>query len=117
MINLNDLLNDVIKDATSVGFPMPTNLERKVYIDYKRYDRAGACYRYILPERYEIHLSETTLKADSNEIKSVLAHEVLHANFLTMEHNCFWKMFQQRMNVNLGYMIQEKYSWNKILKK
>ena len=119
MLAINDLhvmLYYVISDAISVGFPVPDSLSRKIYIDKNTYDRVGACYRYAFPERYEIHLSEATTCAKQNEIKNIIAHEVIHANFMTMEHNCFWQMYQQRMNINLGYNIQVKYSWSKIIK-
>ena len=89
---------------------------RKIYIDKKTYDRVGACYRYRFPDRYEIHLSEDTLKAKENEIKNIIAHEVLHTHFLTSEHNAIWKMYCNLMRNNLGYNIQIKYSWHKILK-
>lgn len=115
MSDLNSILYNVIMDAISIGFPVPDSLERKVYIDKNTYDRVGACYRYSFPERYEIHLSEATKKAKLNEVKSIMAHEVLHANFMTMEHNCFWKMYQKRMNDTFGYNIKIKYSWNEII--
>ena len=116
MLNLNNILESVIQDAISIGFPVPEGLSRDIVIDKKRYDRVGACYRYRFPTRYEIHLSETTQKAKLHEIKNIIAHEVLHTNFMTMEHNCFWKMYQQRMNEEFGYNIQIKYEWHKILK-
>lgn len=116
MNNLNQLLNDVIKDAKDVGFPISENLERKIYIDKQTYDRVGACYRYRFPERYEIHLSEDTLKAKPKEIKNIIAHEVLHSNWLTMEHNIFWKTYGDCMHKKFGYNIQTKYSWHQILK-
>lgn len=116
MINLNILLQEVIKDAESVNFPVCKSLSLKIIIDTKRYDRVGACYRYKCPERYEIHLSEAVKKANTSVIKSIIAHEVLHAHFLTMEHNCFWRMYQQRMNEQYGYDIQVKYSWQQILR-
>ena len=116
MVNLNIILNKVIVDAKSVGFPVSENLDNKIYIDKKRYDRVGACYRYKFPEKYEIHLSEDVQKASVNNIESVIAHEVLHSNFLTMEHNYFWEMYRQRMNNKFGYNIQVKYSWLQILK-
>lgn len=115
MLNLNNLLLDIILDAKHVGFPVPDNLDRKIVIDKNTYDRVGACYRYRLPERYEIHISEATKYAKLHDIKSIIAHEVLHANLMTMEHNCFWKMYQARMN-DLGYDIKIKYEWSKILK-
>jgi hypothetical protein len=117
MTDVNKLLDEVIMDAISIGFPVSENLQRKIYIDYKRYDRVGACYRYNFPEKYEIHLSEDTLRAKSNEIKNIIAHEVLHSYFLTMDHNSLWRTYQQLMNAKLGYNIQIKYSWYKIINK
>ena len=114
--DLTILLDDVIRDATSVGFPVPDCLERKIYIDKQQYDRVGACYRYPYPERYEIHLSEDTLRAKEYEIKNILAHEVLHASFFTIEHNMIWKMYCDLMKAKHGYNIQIKYSWHKIIK-
>lgn len=116
MDDLLNMLNNVINDAIVVGFPISNNIERKIYIDKKRYDRVGACYRYRFPERYEIHLSEATLRAKQNEIKNIIAHEVLHTNFLTSDHNFIWKMYCDLMSDKFGYNIQVKYSWHKILK-
>lgn len=115
MNKFNYMLIEVINDATSIGFPISRNLDKTIYIDKGIYDRVAACYRYVVPEKYEIHLSELTLQAKKNEIKNIIAHEVLHSHFLTMEHNEFWKMYCARMNQKFGYEIQEKYSWHKIL--
>lgn len=117
MTNLDNLLKDVIDDAISVGFPIPDSLEHKIYLDKDRYDRVGACYRYICPERYEIHLSEATAKANINEIKNIIAHEVLHSCFLSMDHGPIWTMYRDLMNDKFRYDIKIKYSWHEILKK
>lgn len=116
MINLNNMLNEVINDAISVGFPISKSLERKIYIDKQRYDRVGACYRYPYPERYEIHLSEDVTRANVNDIKNIIAHEVLHSYFLSMDHGYMWSMYQNLMNTKCKYNIQVKYSWCEILK-
>ena len=116
MDDLNKILVEVINDAISIGFPVPDSLERKIYIDKATYDRVGACYRYRLPEKYEVHLSEKTLLAKEIEIKNIIAHEVLHTHFLTANHNWIWKMYCDIMHDKLGYNIQTKYSWHKILK-
>ena len=113
--DLNFILNDVINDALNVGFPVPNSLERQIYIDKNVYDRVGACYRYKYPERYEIHISESALKATKYHLKNIIAHEVLHANFVTMQHNIFWKMYCGLMHDKFGYNIQIKYSWNEIM--
>ena len=116
MINFNSLLNEVINDAIKIGFPIPKSLDRKIYFDEERYDRVGACYRYPYPEKYEIHLSKTVAKAKINEIKNIIAHEVLHTNFLTMNHGDIWSVYCNLMNTKLKYNIKVKYSWNEILK-
>lgn len=113
--NLNHIMNDVINDAISVGFPVSIHLDRHIHIDKNTYDRVGACYRYRFPERYEIHLSEATLRARCTEIKNIIAHEVLHTHFLTMEHNLMWQMYCDLMKDKFGYNIQVKYSWHNIL--
>ena len=116
MVDLNQLLNEVINDASSIGFPISNNLEKKIYIDQKTYDRVGACYRYPYPERYEIHLSAPVVKAKTKEIKNIMAHEVLHSSFLSMDHGFIWSMYKDLMNTKLKYNIRTKYSWHEILK-
>lgn len=117
MTNLDNMLEDVIKDAKSVGIPISDKIEPKVCIDKKRYDRVAACYKYPFPIKYEIHLSSDTLRATEMEIKNIVAHEVLHTCFLSMGHDIPWRIYQKTMNEQLGYNIQAKYSWHKIIKK
>lgn len=116
MVNLEQMLDDVINDAISIKIPISNKIERKIYIDKNQYDRVGACYRYWLPEKYEIHLSEDTMRVPKKEIKNIIAHEVLHTCFLTMEHNFIWEKYKCLMNNQLGYNIQVKYSWRKLLR-
>ena len=117
MIDLNKMLNDVINDAKSIQIPVSDNIERKIYIDKKQYDRVGACYRHWFPQKYEIHLSEDAMRAPKKEIKNIIAHEVLHTCFCAMEHNVIWNSYKHLMNRRLGYNIQVKYSWKKLLGK
>ena len=112
MHDLNNILHIVINDAIDIGFPVPDTLERKIYIDKKQYERVAACFRYKYPEKYEIHLSEDTLRANKTEIKNIIAHEVIHANFLTMTHNIMWKMYCKLMQEKFGYNIQIEYYRN-----
>ena len=116
MININDLLIDVINDAIKIGFPISDNLERKIYFDKDRFDRVGACYRYPYPEKYEIHLSDYAKNAKINEIKNIIAHEVLHSSIFSMDHNYIWTLYKNMMNNKFGYNIKVKYSWKQILK-
>ena len=115
-MDLNILLKKIINDAISIGFQVSPNLRTEVYIDDKRLDRVGACYRYIFPEKYEIHLSKDVLRAKEHDLKSIIAHEVLHANIFTMEHNYIWEAYKNLMNDKFGYNIKVRYSWHEILR-
>lgn len=117
MIEINNLLVRVINDASNIGIPISDNIDNTIYIDEKRYDRVAACYKYTFPTRYEIHLSYDTLRAKESDIKNIIAHEILHTCFLSMDHGMPWSIYQKQMNNLLGYDIQEKYSWHNIIKK
>lgn len=117
MTDFNKLLKDVMSDAGSLGIPISDKIIPTIYIDKKRYDRVAACYKYPFPQKYEIHLSHDTLRASESEIKNIIAHEVLHTCFLSMDHEYPWKMYKNLMNDKLGYNIQTKYSWHKIILK
>ena len=116
-MNPDKLLQCVINDANSIKIPISDKIEPIIFIDNKRYDRVAACYKYPFPMKYEIHLSKDTLRAEQIEIKNIIAHEVLHTCFLSMDHGIPWKIYQKCMNEKLGYNIKEKYSWHKIIKK
>lgn len=115
MIDVNKLFFNVLNDVISIGAPISTKIIPTICIDEDRYDRVGACYRYKSPERYEIHLSSDTLRADESEIKSIIAHEILHTCHLGMEHDGIWNIYRNKMNNCLGYNIQIEYSWKKII--
>jgi hypothetical protein len=117
MNDLNKLLQNVISDAMKLGIPVSNAIEPNLCIDEKRYDRVAACYKYSFPTKYEIHLSRDTLRAKEMEIKNIIAHEVLHTCFLSMDHDMPWRLYQRMMNEQLGYNIQVKYSWHKIIRK
>lgn len=116
-MSINDLLKNVIIDASRSGIPISDKIDSVIYVDENRYDRVAACYRYPFPLKYEIHLSRDTLRASRNEIKNIIAHEVLHTCFQSMDHGYPWQKYQKIMNDTLGYDIKVKYSWHKILKK
>lgn len=113
MLDINKLFNNVLNDARAIGVPISNRIIPIIFIDKEMYDRVGACYKYHFPERYEIHLSEDVLRAKENDIKSIIAHEILHT--CCMEHKGKWKLYQIKMNKYLSYNIQVEYSWQKIL--
>ena len=115
MVCVNELLNNIIVDAISIDIPVSRKIVNTIYIDEERYDRVAACYKYKFPERYEIHLSPDTLRANKNEIKNIIAHEVVHTCYASMPHDGVWELYRREMNLRLGYNIQVEYSWNEIL--
>lgn len=115
MQNLNYIFQEVMNDIDAIGFPISSELDKHIFIDKQTYDRVGACYRYLFPLKYEIHLSEKTLRASKRQIKNVLAHELLHANPFTIEHNACWQYYSNLMNNKFNYNIQIKYTWDQIL--
>ena len=117
IIKVNNLLTNVINDAINIGIPISNKIDNIIHIDTKMYDRVAACYKYMFPAKYEIHLSYDTLRAKESDIKDIIAHEILHTCFLSMDHGMPWSIYQQQMNELLGYNIQEKYSWHNIIKK
>lgn len=117
MVYIDKLLKDVISDANSIGVPVSDKIVPTIYIDKKRYDRVAACYKYPFPKKYEIHLSYDTLRSTETEIKNIIAHEVLHTCFLSMDHGYPWEIYKNIMNEKLGYNIKTQYSWHKIIKK
>lgn len=117
MNKLNKLLSNVINDAISIGIPISDKIDPNIYIDKNRYDRVAACYKYPFPIKYEIHLSKDTLRTSEFEIKNIIAHEILHTCFLSMDHEIPWEIYRKLMNDKLGYNIQVKYSWSTLIKK
>ena len=113
MIDVNKLFKIVLDDVIRIGAPISNKIIPIIFIDKERYDRVGACYKYNFPERYEIHLSEDVLNAKENDIKGIIAHEILHT--CCMKHNGKWKLYQLKMNRNFGYNIKTEYSWCEIL--
>lgn len=112
-MNVNELFQAVLNDVICVGAPISNKIMPIIFIDKKRYDRVGACYKYKFPERYEIHLSEDVLNAKEYEIKNIIAHEILHT--CCMEHNGNWRLYQLKLNKYFGYNIKVEYSWHEIL--
>lgn len=109
MVNLNYILECVINDAKLIGFPTTHLICNKVFIDKNVFDKVAECRHYYFKNIYEIHISEKTLSTNENNIKNIIAHEVLHANIMTQNHGYFWTMYCNKMKKIFGYNIKEKY--------
>ena len=86
-MNLIEILEEVIEDATKADIPISKKINRQIVIDYNIEQRAGICYRLL--DTYEIHLSYKTTRGIEISIKDVVAHEVMHTCYCCMDHNFF----------------------------
>lgn len=117
MNKIDKILQEVIKDAKSVGIPISNNINKNVFIDKRRYDRIAACYEYEAPRSFVIHMSEKTLKANNKTLRDVLMHEIIHTCYFSMEHDGAWSAFKDVVNQKLGYNVQEDYYWSEVVSK
>ena len=60
-------------------------------------------------------MSSDTLRSTEKEIKNIIAHEVLHTCFLSMDHGYPWEMYKNWMNNKLGYNIDKKQIENQLI--
>ena len=108
----------MIKEALDINIPISDQIDREIVVDNKRYDRVGACYKYIYPKkRYVIHLSSDVLKGSKYMIKSIIAHEISHKCMFCTEHGYLWSCYKNKMVNFYNYNIKVKYSWNEIYKR
>lgn len=102
--NIDNLLEEVIKEAQELNIPVPINISKKVYINPRPKRRYGCCKT--IDRKHHIEISKFVLEADEHIVKSVLAHEVLHTCEGCNNHGDRWKEYALRMNERYGYKIK-----------
>lgn len=63
---------------------------------------------------FQIEICEAVLGADEQELKNVLAHEVLHTCYGCYNHGKRWKEYASMMNNMYGYNITSTTTYEKI---
>ena len=109
---LNKLLQDVISECKAIKLPVSNYIEPEVLINKRAKKRFGACKK--TSKGFTIEISEFMLAADSDHIKSILAHEVLHTCRGCQNHGKKWKLFAKNMNAQYGYKIATTSSYEKM---
>lgn len=103
MSKYNDLLKEVISEATALNIPISNNINPTITINTRAKGRFGQCKKR--SGNYLIEISEHLTQAENKYIKQTLAHEVLHTCPNCMNHGRAWKAYAKRMNMKYGYEI------------
>lgn len=110
--DINKILVEVIKEAQAVKIPVPDNINKQVYINPRPKRRFGCCSTK--DGKHNIEISEFLLKADPQQIRSVIAHEVLHTCKGCRDHGPRWKEYSARMKETYGYDIKRVSSFEEM---
>ena len=77
--DIDKILAEVIKEAEAIKIPVPSNINKQVYINPRPKRRFGCCNTK--GGKFNIEISEFLLKAEESKIRGVIAHEVLHTRW------------------------------------
>ncbi|MDD4377128.1 MAG: SprT-like domain-containing protein [Eubacteriales bacterium] len=101
------LYNDVYYDLVTIKIPLANNivLDRE---NTRAKLRLGSCKKIkkIGKIEYHIELSNKLRKLNDREIKSVIAHELIHTCPDCMNHGIIWKEYSKIANAKLGYNVE-----------
>ncbi len=103
MQKYNNLLQEVITEATNINIPISINIVPTITINTRAKGRFGQCKKH--NGQYLIEISQYLTEAEEKYIREVLAHEILHTCPNCMNHGRQWKLHAMRMNYKYGYEI------------
>ena len=102
-MDLDAVLQDVLRQAAGIGIPVAKNIAPHVVLNSRAKKRYGRC---ILKNNvYTIELSAFLVDAKPQLIYEVMAHEVLHTCPGCMNHGVLWKAHAAKMGERYGYSI------------
>ena len=113
---LNQLLQQVISEATALGIPVSRHISPSLHINKRTRARFGGCKKVkgFVHFTYHIEISIVLLNAEEPVIKEILAHEVLHTCPGSMNHGLAWKSHCQKMEKAYGYRLKRTSSYEKL---
>ena len=110
--DIDNILAEVIKEAIAIKIPVPSNINKQVYINPRPKRRFGCCSTK--NGKFNIEISEFLLKAEAKHIRGVIAHEVLHTCKGCRDHGPRWKEYAAMMNKAYGYDIKRVSSFEEV---
>ena len=102
------LTNELIKALRNIGIPISNNIE-DVVINTRAKARFGACKvrkNRLGQKKYIIEISKEILGCETEDISSVLVHELLHTCKGCFNHGKKWKSYCEIVENQLGYSIE-----------
>lgn len=113
---LNQLLQQVIEEATALGIPVSRYISPSLHINNRTKARFGGCKKVkgFIHCTYQIEISNVLLEAEAVVIKGILAHEVLHSCPSSMNHGITWKNHCEKMEKAYGYTLKRTSSYQSL---
>ena len=113
---LNQLLQQVIDEATALGIPVSRQISPSLHINNRTRARFGGCRKAkgFLHSTYQIEISKVLLDAEEKVIKEILTHEALHTCPGCMNHGDSWKAHCRRMEQAYGYRLKRTSTYEKL---
>jgi predicted SprT family Zn-dependent metalloprotease len=113
---LNQLLQQVIEEATALGIPVSRHISPSLHINKRTKARFGGCKKVkgFVHCTYQIEISKVLLDAEAQAIKEIIAHEILHSCPGCMNHGVTWKKHCRKMEKTYGYRLERTSSYEKL---
>jgi predicted SprT family Zn-dependent metalloprotease len=126
---LRALLEEVLSVFYELNIPVSDRILPEIKINTRAKSRFGSCRKVwkgsdgkyvnrpvssLQKPYFQIEICEAMLDADEQELKNVLAHELLHTCYGCYNHGKRWKAYAVRINNMYGYNITSTTTYEKI---
>ena len=111
--DLDRMLRAVIDEAKAIGIPVSPRISPSVEINTRAAARFGCCRKTpaLTGAVYRIEVSKPVLNAEESILRSILAHEVLHACPGCQNHKDRWQSYGKAMEAAYGYRIRRTWTY------
>lgn len=104
-MDLDKMLLATIDLARSLKIPVSDKINSHIYINTRRKTILGTCERQKNGE-FRIVISLFVISGSEDEIKNVIAHEILHTCPKCANHGKQWKTYADRLGKAIGQKIE-----------
>lgn len=104
-MELDKILLELIALAKSIKIPVSDRIIPHVFLNSRRKTILGSCER-IKSGEYKIILSSVVLEGGEDEVRAVIAHEILHSCRGCVNHGKLWRKYAAKLGAELGCEIK-----------
>lgn len=97
------LMQQIIEEARAARIPVSDAIQPHVVVNTRAKTRYGSCRK--VGAEYVIEISVRMQNAAEEDVRAVLAHEVLHTCRNCMNHGPLWRTYAARFSATCGYTI------------